>query len=232
MALPKLVTPEFDTIIPSTKEYIKFRPFLVKEEKVLYMALESGEQKDIFNATMNILEACIQTPGIDVEKLTTYDTEFLFLQLRAKSVNEVATVNIKHELCETYTPVDVRLDEINIEYPENHEHKIDLTDKIGIALKDPSAKIVSKINGTNELDNFFYMIYHCTDYIYDSEKLYEEFTREEFRDFIESLSKAQFEKIKNFFDTLPKLKKELTFTCHKCGVDSDVTLEGLQTFFT
>jgi len=240
MALPRLSTPEFETVIPSSKEPIKFRPFLVKEEKVLYMALEGGEQKDIYNATMSILDSCILTPGVNYHDFTSYDLEYLFLKLRSKSVGEKIDLNIKHmneeylEKCKASNKVTIDIDSIGIEYNESHSDTIDLGGGgIGMKLKDPNASLFTKINEKdNEFDQMLSMVYNCVDFVYDENDVYNDFTKEEMDDFIGQLSKEQFEKITEFFNTLPALKHKIEFTCSECGETESITIEGLQSFFT
>ncbi len=239
MALPQLSTPEFETVIPSSKEPIKFRPFLVKEEKILYMALEGGEQKDIYNATMGILESCILTPGVNYHDFTSYDLEYLFLKLRSKSVGEKIDLNIKHmkeeylEKCKALTKVSIDIDSIEIQYDENHSDTVELGNGIGIKLKDPNASLFTKINEKdNEFDQMLSMVYNCVDFVYDENDVYNDFTKEEMNDFIGQLSKDQFENITEFFNTIPALKHTIEFTCPECGETETIILEGLQSFFT
>jgi hypothetical protein len=239
MALPQLSTPEFETVIPSTKDRIKFRPFLVKEEKILYMALEGGEQRDIYNATMNIMESCILTPGVNYKDLTSYDLEFLFLQLRSKSVGEKIELNIRHmneeyaEKCKAATQVSIDIDDVKVEYDDQHVDKINLGNGIGIKLKDPNASIFTKIDqNANDFDQMLTMVYDCVDMVYDAEDVYTDFTMEELDAFLGQLTKDQFEKITGFFNTLPTMRQKVKFKCSECGETEEVTLEGLQSFFT
>jgi len=239
MALPKLVTPEFDTVIPSTKEPIKFRPFLVKEEKILYMALESGEEKDIYNAVMNILDSCVLTPDIDKEKFTSYDLEYLFLKLRAKSVGEKIELSLKHmkeeysSKCSHATKVMVDIDSIEIEFNEKHNNTIELEGGVGIQLRDPKTSMFFNTQTTNnEIEQLLNVVCECIDLFYDEGDIYEDFTQEESREFIENLTKENFEKIVEFFNTLPKLTHEIAYTCPECGETETIKLEGMQSFFT
>tara|TARA_Y100001938_G_scaffold113141_1_gene155179 strand:- start:8273 stop:8995 length:723 start_codon:yes stop_codon:yes gene_type:complete len=240
MALPKLSTPEFNTVIPSTKEDIKFRPFLVKEEKVLYIALEGGEQKEIYDATMNILESCILTPGVKYNELTSYDLEFLFLKLRSKSVGEKIELNVRHQdeeyrqnTCNEPTKVAIDIDAVNIQYNDEHNSKVDLGGGIGIELKDPNAGIFTKINpDANEFDQMLSMMYECTKLVYDADDVYDDFTKQELEEFVGQLTKDQFETIAQFFNTIPALKHEINYTCEACGKSETITIEGLQGFFT
>jgi hypothetical protein len=232
MTLPRLTAPEFETVIPSSKEKIKFRPFLMREEKILYMALEGGDQKEIFNSVMRMLESCILTPGIEYTKFTSYDLEYLFLKLRAKSVGEQINVSLKHS-CGASTKVSINIEDISIQYNESHQNKIDLGGGIGIKFVDPKAAFLQEVEiGSNEIDQMMSLIYNCIELVYDENDVYEDFTQEELLEFIENLSKDQFEKIMQFFNTLPKLSHEVSYKCSGCGEKETVVLEGLQSFFT
>ena len=240
MALPKLVTPEFETEIPSTKETIKFRPFLVKEEKVLYMALESGEEKDIFNGVMTILESCILTDGIDKSKLTSYDLEYLFLQLRAKSVGEKIDISLSHVneankvKCQESTKVSINIDDVKIKFDEKHEYKLDIGNNIGIKMRDPQTAMMFGLQNKDgsEIEQLLDIICECVELVYDDDNVYEDFTKKELKEFLENLTKDNFEKVAMFFNTLPKLSHDIEFTCPACGETESVKIEGMQSFFT
>lgn len=234
MALPKLITPEFETQIPSTKEDIKFRPFLVKEEKILYMALESGEPTDIKNGILSILDSCILTPGIDVEKFATYDVEHLFLRLRSKSVGEIIEIVLKHTEgeCDHQTKYNLDLEKVNIKFDSKHNNVVELSDTIGIKMKSPSLNDVLKLNDSeNMIDNIFKILMHSVECIYDEDNVYDDFTEKELEEFIENLSQEQFLKVQEFYNTMPKLSHEIKWTCEKCGKKDKIVLEGLQSFF-
>lgn len=233
MALPRLTTPEFETVIPSSKEKIKFRPFLVKEEKILYMALESGETNDIKNALLSVIDSCILTPGIDVEKFATYDVEFIFLRLRAKSVGEIINLNLKHQNsdCQHETPYQLNLENVHVHFNEDHNDKINLGNNIGIKMKMPNLNKILSLGDTNDIEVIFNLILACTEYVYDSDNIYEEFTDDEMREFIESLTQDQFAEIQKFFDTMPSLYHDITWKCEQCGEEETVRLQGMQSFF-
>lgn len=238
MALPKLKTPEFDTVIPSTGEKIKFRPFLVGEQKILYMALESGQTSDAVEAMMRILETCILTPGVVVRKLASYDIEFLFMKLRAKSVNEVIEVGLKHsdpavrEKCDVVTKVAINVDEIEVETNPKHVYELDLGDGIGLKMNDPSAQVFVDYSDVNGPDAMVDMLYDCVENAWDENQVYDDFTKKELSDFIDHMSDSQIEKVHVFFSTLPTVKKEVEYECKECKVKEKITLEGLQGFFT
>jgi len=236
MALPKLTTPTYELEIPSTDEKIKYRPFLVREEKILLIALESGESKDIITAIKDIVTEC--TYGkIDLGKMPMFDVEYVFLQIRSKSVGEVSTLKL---LCpddkETYVNVDIDLSEIMVQVDEGHNPKIELTDEMGMIMRYPSidtlnATGISSINASNMLD----VIGTCILQIYDKkgEEVFEtkDQTKKEVSEFVESLNTKQFKEVQKFFDTMPKLKHTVELENPKTGVKSEIVLQGLNDFF-
>ena len=236
MPLPKLVTPEFTVKVPSTKEPVKIRPFLVKEEKVLFIAMEGEDAKDIEGAIVNILESCILTPGIDVKKLPSYDLEYLFLQLRGKSVGENIKLRLSHgedKECKAVTEVEINVDDVQVYFDENHTNNIQISDDIGIKFRDPSLGDLTSVTiSDNNYDTVVNVVANCIDMVYDKEDVYDQFTREESVEFLNSMTQDQFTKVQGFFDTLPRLKHTITWTCPECGETDSVTVEGLQNFFT
>lgn len=243
MALPKIDVPIFDLKLPSTGKKIRFRPFTVKEEKLFLMATEDADSKSAFNTVIQVLNNCI-LDDIDVEMLPMFDIEFLFLNLRARSIGEVVDLSykcnndIKEESgeshkCNNVVEMQVNLLEIQPSVDENHSNKIQLTDKLGIVMKYPNMQFLGNENSGDEFDMIIDLIVDCIDYIYDEESLYyaKDSSREELMEFLDSLQSKELEKIKVFFDTLPKIKKDLQFKCNKCGYHEDITLEGIQSFF-
>jgi hypothetical protein len=233
MALPLLVTPEFTTKIPSTGQEIEYRPFLVKEEKILFMALESGDQKDIIKAVKNTLKSCILS-DIDLNKLTYFDLEHLFLQLRGKSVGEFLEFKIGHtndSECQHKTDVTINLEDIHVQGLENVIDTIQLNDDLGMKMRYPGIDMFGQTENENDLESIMNLICSCVEFVYDQDEVYENFTKKELKDFIEQLSSKQFEELMNFFNTMPKLKKEVTFKCAKCGEEEEIIFEGLQDFF-
>jgi len=236
MALPKLDVPIYEMVVPSTDEKIKYRPFLVREEKILLIALESGESKDIITAIKDIVTEC--TYGkIDLGKMPMFDVEYVFLQIRSKSVGEVSTLKL---LCpddkETYVNVDIDLSEIMVQVDEGHNPKIELTDEMGMIMRYPSidtlnATGISSINASNMLD----VIGTCILQIYDKkgEEVFEtkDQTKKEVSEFVESLNTKQFQEVQKFFDTMPKLKHTVELENPKTGVKSEIVLQGLNDFF-
>ena len=238
MPLPKIATPTYQLELPSTGKTVTYRPFLVKEEKVLVIALESEDNKQITNAIKAVLKSCVQTKGIKVEQLPTFDIEYLFLNIRGKSVGEELEVNI---ICpddgETAVPVYVSLDEIEIYKEKGHTNKIKLDDNLMMEMKYPSLDQFIKnnfdFNEENQMDQSFQLIASCIDKIYSEEEVWAtaDCTKKEVNEFLESMNSAQFKEIEKFFETMPKLKHDIKVTNPKTGVESDVVLEGLASFF-
>ena len=230
MALPSISTPEFHTTIPSTGEKIVFRPFLVKEEKILLMALEGNDQQEITTAILNILNSCILSE-VDVSKLSTFDVEFLFLNLRGKSVGEVIEVKMGHTdgECKALTDASIKIDDIGI-VNEISDGKIMLTDDVGVKMRYPTVQDVAKLDMKNS-DDTFGLIAQCVEFIFDQENVYNEFTQEEIIDWVGNLNQAQFKNIASFFEDMPKLSYELKWKCDACGEGETRTIEGLQGFF-
>ena len=236
MALPKLTTPTYELEVPSTDEKIKYRPFLVREEKILLIALESGESKDIINAVKEIVSEC--TFGkVDLGILPMFDVEYIFLNIRAKSVGEISTLRL---LCpddgETYANVDVNLNDVQVHVDEGHNNKIELTDEMGIIMTYPNIDSytesgITDITASNMLD----VIGTCILQIYDKggEEVFEakDQTKKELTEFIEQLNTKQFLEVQKFFDTMPKLKHEIEIVNPKTKVKTKVALQGLNDFF-
>jgi len=238
MPLPKIATPTYELELPSTGKTIKYRPFLVKEEKVLVIALESEDTKQITNAIKAVLKNCVLTKGIKVETLPTFDIEFLFLNIRGKSVGEEIEVNI---VCpddeETNVPVFIDLDSIQVKKDDNHTPQIKLDDDLMMEMKYPSLEQFIKNNfdfdDKNAMDQSFDLIATCIDKIYNEEEVWAtaDCTKKEVKDFLESMNSSQFKEIEKFFETMPKLKHTIEVTNPNTKVTSEVVLEGLASFF-
>ena len=236
MALPTINTPTYELVVPSTDEKIKYRPFLVKEEKILLIASESGKQEDIINAIKQIATAC--TFGkLKIGRMPMFDVEYIFLQIRAKSVGEVSELTlIAPDDKETRVIVEVDLSEVKVQEIEGHTNKIELTDEMGIYMQYPTVDTFSK-SGMTEItaSNMLEVISACIAQIYDKkgEEVWEskDSTKKELVDFIEQLSSKQFADIQKFFDTMPKLKHVVTVKNPKTKVESKVVLSGLNDFF-
>ena len=238
MPLPKIATPTYELELPSTGETIKYRPFLVKEEKLLVLALESEDTKQITTAIKAVLKSCIQTKGIKVEALPTFDIEYLFLHIRGKSVGEELEVNV---ICpddeETQVKVKINLDSIEIEKNEDHNNQIKLDDNLMMEMKYPSLDEFIKNNfdfkETNQMDQSFALIGSCIDKIYNEEEVWAtaDCTKKEVNEFLEGMNSSQFKEIEAFFTTMPKLSHTIKIKNPKTKVESDVVLEGLASFF-
>ena len=237
MALPKLNVPVYEAILPSTEKVIKYRPFLVKEEKLLLTAQESGEEA-VLPAVKQIIKNCVQGE-IDVDNMPIFDIEYVFLRLRAKSVGEEITLGLKPwgcpqndgELCKFTTEVSVNLEEIKCVKDKTHTSKIMLDNKIGIMMKYPD---ISHLNiGGSENEMGLKVIKKCINMIFTEEETHERdsFTDKELDEFVDSLNTKQMEQIKNFFDTMPVLKHDVKYTCKTCGEEKETTIQGLQSFF-
>ncbi len=240
MALPKLNVPVYEAVLPSTEKVIKYRPFLVKEEKILLTAMEAGEDSAMIPAVKRIINNCVEG-NLDVDKLPTFDIEYLFLRLRAKSVGEKVTLGLKPwgcpknngELCENSTQVDINLEEVNVIKTEKHSNKIMLDDKIGIQLSYPDMSKLGKVDKIDTAEAGMNIIKDCIDMIYTEEEMYERgtFNDKELDEFVDSLNTQQFTLIKDFFDTMPVLKHTVKYKCETCGEDKETTIQGLNSFF-
>ena len=230
MGLPSLATPTFTTVVPSTGQEIQYRPFLVKEEKVLLMAIEGGEQNEIARATENIIKSCVLT-DIDTSKLATFDFEHVFLQLRGKSVGEIVELKVGHTdgECDHKTPVAVNLEDIKVT-GEIKDGKIMVTDDIGVKMRYPNMSDVYHMENTNE--SLFKLINSCIEYVFDQDNVYNEFSEKELEEWVNGLNQNQFQKIGEFFENIPKLTHDIEWTCEKCAKTDKITVEGLQSFFT
>ncbi len=238
MPLPKISTPTYEVELPSTGETIQYRPFLVKEEKVLVIALESEDTKQITNAIKTVIKNCILTKGIKVETLPTFDIEYLFLNIRGKSVGEEIDVNV---ICpddeQTATTVSINLDDIKVQKNEDHSNKIKVDKNIMMEMKYPSLDQFIKnnfdFNDANAMDQSFELIGSCIDKIYTEDEVWStaDVTKKELNEFLEQMNSAQFKEIEKFFETMPKLSHKVKVTNPKTGVESEVVLEGLASFF-
>tara|TARA_Y200000002_G_C22667807_1_gene658722 strand:- start:1584 stop:2288 length:705 start_codon:yes stop_codon:yes gene_type:complete len=234
MALPKLNSVSYETTIPSTGKKVSFRPYLVKEEKVLMMALESNDQKQIVKATKEMISSCV-LDDINVNKLATFDIESLFLQLRSKSVGESVGLKVKCDNCETQNDVTVDFNDIGVEVPEDN-NVVMITDTVGIEMRYPSFDDVSSIDPNKEesIETAFDIIMKCIVSVFDDDGVYtsDNEGEKQMKEFIESLNTAQFQKVSAFFEDMPALKTSIQFKCVNCGTENETELRGLQSFFT
>ncbi len=240
MPLPKIATPSYELELPSTGKTIQYRPFLVKEEKLLVIALESEDTKQITNAIKAVIKSCVLTKGIKVETLPTFDIEYLFLNIRGKSVGEDIDVNL---ICpddnETEVSVSVNLDDIKVQKPEGHSNQIKLDNNLMMELKYPSLNEFIKNNfdpndtSKNPMDQSFDLIGSCINKIYNQDEVWAaaDCSKKEITDFLDSMNSSQFKEVEKFFETMPKLSHTLKVFNPKTNVESDVVLEGLASFF-
>jgi hypothetical protein len=239
MALPKIATPTFDITLPLSQTKIQFRPFLVKEQKILLMAMESGEKDVIESNIKHILSDCLLTE-IDIDSLPLVDMEYYFLNLRARSVGEIIQSKYKCEnivdekICGNSLETSFNILDIKLEVNEEVDSVIELGNGVGIKMKYPSFEVVDRIKGLDSVtDAAFELIVECVDYIFENDNFYyaHETPKPELMTFIESLTKEQFDRVEKFVENLPSLKKELDITCPKCGFNHNITIEGLESFF-
>ena len=238
MPLPKITTPTYELELPSTEKSVRYRPFLVKEEKLLVIALESEDTKQITNAIKTVIKNCILTKDIKVETLPTFDIEFLFLNIRGKSVGEQVEVNV---ICpddnETNVSVSIDLDDIKVQKNEEHTNKIKVDPKIIMEMKYPSLEQFIKnnfdFNNENQMEQSFDLIASCIDKIYTEDEVWSaaDVTKKEVIEFLESMNSSQFKDIEKFFETMPKLSHKIQIKNPKTGIESEVALEGLASFF-
>ena len=249
MGLPTIAVPEYTLTIPSTGKEVKYRPFLVKEEKILLLAMESEKTEEIITATKTIIENCVYGVDIDVEEMPTFDVEYIFLQLRAKAKGEVLDLKYKCPKCELEIPIEINIDDIKVIHKDKeHTKDIKITEDLGVMMKYPNLSLQSKIaqaaEEKSEIEGLFETMTACIDYIYDKETTYpsKDHTEKEMVDFLESLTDEQFQKLSKFFETSPALRHEVELHCkHKvkgkgkekkeCGYKEKITLEGLNSFF-
>jgi hypothetical protein len=238
MPLPKIATPTYELDLPSTRQEIKYRPFLVKEEKLLVIALESEDTKQITTAIKTVIKNCIETKGIKVETLPTFDIEYLFLNIRAKSVGEEIDVNI---ICpddeETTVSVKINVDDIKVQKNPDHTNKIKIDDSLMMEMKYPSLDQFIKNNfdmsNNNAMEQSFELIASCVDKIYNEDEVWvaADVTKKELIDFLDQMNTSQFKQIEKFFETMPKLSHTVKVKNPNTEVESDVVIEGLSSFF-
>ena len=238
MPLPKISTPTYELELPSTGKKIKYRPFLVREEKILILALESEDEKQIANAVKNTLKDCIQTRGIKVENLPTFDIEYLFLNIRGKSVGEAVDLIVTcPDDGETTVPVKIYIDEIGVVKKEDHSPDIDLDGNLTLRMKYPSLdQFVSNnfsFDEREDLDKSFEIIGSCIDVIFNADDAWStsDVTKKELMTWMDGLNSAQFKKIEEFFTSMPKLSHTIKVTNPNTKVESEIVLDGLQSFF-
>ena len=238
MPLPKINTPTYELVLPSSGKKIKYRPFLVREEKILIMALETEDVKQITESVIQILNSCILTKGVDITKLATFDIEYLFLNVRSKSVGETVEIILTcPDDNKTTVPTSIDIDSIKIKKDRKHKDTIKLDDNLSLKLKYPSMQQFIENNfeasDKNEVSNTLDMIVSCMDVIFNEEESWpaSESTKQELEDFVDQLNTKQFKMIENFFATMPKLTHTVKVKNPKTNVESTIVLEGLAAFF-
>jgi len=242
MPLPKVVTPTYELTLPSNKKVIKYRPFLVKEEKVLIIAMESGDTSQITNAVKDVLKNCVLTRGIKIDSLPSFDIEYLFLNIRAKSVGEsVELIVTCPDDNETQVEVVVNIDEIEVIIPENHSSEVRVDGNITVKMKYPSLQEFIDNNfdfsgqNTSEqtINKSFEVVASCVDMVYTNDESWSaaDVTKKELVDWLQTFDANQFKQIEEFFNTMPKLSHTLKVTNPSTGVENEIVLEGLSSFF-
>ena len=232
--LPKIDKPLFEMTVPSQGKKVTFRPFLVKEEKILLIAQQGGEEKDIIRALKQILQNCIQDTDFNAEDLTTFDLEYMFMKLRAKSVSNIVKLQYQDNEDEKVYDFEIDLDTIEVQFDPKHTNKIQITDDIGMIMKYPSVNIVNDSPESGDpIEVMDHLISSCVDKIFDSENIYDvkDYTKEEINAFLDDLTIESYDRIREFFDTLPKMYHELNYT-NENGSERKIELSGLRDFFT
>ena len=234
MALPVLNNPNYEMELPSTGEKIEYRPFLVKEQKILMMAMESEDAKMQTQAIIDIIKNCtFGKLNEKVDTLPTFDIEYMFLQLRQKSVGETIDINVTcQDDGETKVPVTVNLEDIKVERTEGHDKVVMITDKIGMTMKYPTMKQIMSydMNKLDSMEGTFGIIQDCLENVFDADQVYDEMSKKELSEFIEQMTTDQFQKVTEFFTTMPKLKHTVKVTNPNTGIENEIVLEGMQSF--
>lgn len=236
MALPQIKTPEYECVLPSNGETILFRPFLMKEEKILLTVLEGNDPKEMQRAMIRIIRDCVLS-DIDIEKLPFFDLEYIFLQLRAKSVGEVIELKLAHPEpeteCEHMQEVSVNISDIEVNKEDCKNPVIQFENGIGVKMKYPNLKDIENVKDSdNEFENGIQTLSICIESVFDEEQVYTDFTEEELQEFIESLSQTHIEKMVGFMNNMPQLEHTIEYTCEACGKTESINVKGLSNFFT
>jgi hypothetical protein len=240
MALPVMSTPTYNLVIPSSKKSVKYRPFLVKEEKALLIAQQSEDMTVMVDTLKSIISSCI-IDKINPDSLATFDLEYIFTQIRSKSVGEIVELlfpcDIDHgeENDKAKVKISIDLTKLEVEFPEDHTNKIPLFDDVGIVMKYPTIEIMSRMEtlDVEDLENIFDIVTECVDYIYEGDKIHyaKEQKKTEILEFLNNLNSTQFMDVQKFFTTMPRIKKQVEYDCPICALHHKKTLEGMQSFF-
>ena len=236
MPLPSIEVPKYKLKVPSTGKMITYRPFLVKEEKILLTAMETGDDESVLlQALFDILEKCIETKNVNIREFAPFDMEYIFLQLRAKSVGEEAEMNIvcSNEECKKSFEYAVNLTDLKVIKNKKHTNKIQLSDELGVIMKYPNMEIANTFFKNSDTEELFKMVASCIDSIYTQDEVFshKDHTAEELENFIEQLSPEFFQKIMQFFETMPTMKNELDCKCPFCKKETKVVVRGVDDFF-
>jgi DNA-directed RNA polymerase subunit M/transcription elongation factor TFIIS len=242
--LPKIDMPIYEVKLISSGKKIKFRPFTVKEEKLFLMANQGEELDNVVDTIKQVINNCI-LDEFDINLLPLFDIEHIFLNIRARSISEIVNLQYKcnnsvineetkeEKQCGNIIKIDLNVLEIEPTKQESHSNKIEITEKMGVVMRYPSFETIKKFNAEDEADSIIKITVDCIDYVYDTDSIYyaKDATEEELVEFVESMQAKDLEKIKSFFDTMPKLKKDIDFKCNKCGYEEKIEIEGIQNFF-
>jgi hypothetical protein len=241
MALPMSSTPVYNLTVPSSGKQIKYRPFLIKDEKTLLIAQQSEDSTVMIDSLKQVIRSCTQFENqdqINVNDLATFDLEYVFTQIRAKSVGEIVELNLLCDTCtdeKAVTKVSIDLTTLQVEKDPKHQTKIKLFDNVGIALKYPTMELVKKLENadSNDIEQIFNIVLECIDYIYTDEEMFhaKDQTKQELLTFLNNLTSDQFKAIQEFFETMPQMKKNIDYSCPVCGKEHHKVLEGLASFF-
>lgn len=254
MSLPLLKTPEYELVIPSSGERAAFRPFLVREEKILLMAMQSEDERQIIRAVEDIIKSCLLTP-IELSKLSMFDIEYIFLKIRSKSIGEIVEMRyqcqkeipkqhrdedtgemvVVNRPCGTNVPIKIHLDEVIVERDPNHTNQIKLTDEVGLIMRYPNLTLARKMQSekrtTEDVGHALDLIAACVESVFDANSVITEFNQDEMVKWLETLTQQQFAEIQKFFDSIPRLRHTVKFECPSCGHEQDIVIEGIQNFF-
>jgi hypothetical protein len=244
MALPKIDVPIYELKLLSSKQKIKFRPFLVKEQKLFLMNNEDDDTNSTVNVIRQVLKNCVLTE-IDIDNLPVFDLEYLFVNLRARSVSEVVELKYRcnntikngdekeDSVCGTVNDISFNLLEIKPATSTDHDNKISITDKMGIVMKYPTFEVMQKAQGKSENEMILDLIYSSIDYVWDEDEIYyaKDQSKDEIIEFVDNLQQKTLEKMQKFFETMPKMKKDIEYKCKKCGYNENITIQGIQNFF-
>ena len=241
--LPKLDVPIYEIKLISSGKHVRFRPFLVKEQKLFLMASESEDSNEMISVIRQVLKNCV-IDEIDIDNLPTFDLEYLFMNLRARSVEEIVDLRYKcnnmiknedgeEKQCTGVVEFKLNILEIEPTKNENHKNKVQITENLGICFKYPTFDMIQKYEKMNENEVMIRILVDCIDYIYDKEQIYyaKDSKKEELEEFVDNLQQKDLEKFKDFFDTMPEIKKDVHFKCPKCEYEEDITIKGMQSFF-